>query len=396
VDAAVTQAVRRQLVSDVPVGTFLSGGIDSPLVAAKAKAATDCGIRCFTIGTNGDELDESGDAEAYAQQLGVEHIVEHVTPRMALEMLDDVVDSCGEPFADYSIFPTMLIARLARRQVKVILSGDGGDELFWGYPSRLVPPLKYGAEFRQPQWVRTLRWGAARFANNSSRSDLRHRSIGAYYRAAHSRIKEITLRNVLVDVPLWPSDFAGFTYNGCEPDDTAQWLRWNEFVAHLTMVLLKVDRASMYHSLEVRVPLLDKEVIKVAARIDWRSCLDVESQVGKFPLRHCLARHVSRQTHAKRGFEAPMREWLGGPLSNVFHERVMKRKEILGLPIRHHKLRRMFQQHVANEANHTRSLWTLLSLVLWEEKHYRTRQQSPVSFDAVRVLPEQVHRVDRL
>ena len=296
VDAAVTRAVRRQLVSDVPVGTFLSGGIDSPLVAAKARAASNDTVRCFTIGTNGDELDESDDAEAYAQQIGVEHIVEHTTPQMAFDMLDDVVTSCGEPFADYSVFPTMRVARLARRHVKVILSGDGGDELFWGYPSRFVSPLKYSADFRQPQWFRTLRWGWARIiADGNGRHDLRYKSIGQLYRDGHSRIDETTLKQVFPDVAPWPNGFGLFDYNGCEPNHVAQWLRWNEFVSHLTMVLLKVDRASMFHSLEVRVPLLDREVIDVASRVDWRSCLDLaRRRLGKLPLRHALARHVRR------------------------------------------------------------------------------------------------------
>jgi asparagine synthase (glutamine-hydrolysing) len=360
-------------VSDVPVGTFLSGGIDSPLVSAKAKAAHNGPVRSFTIGTNGDELDESRDAEAYAREIGVDHIVEHLAPESAIELLDDVAASCAEPFADYSIFPTMLIARLARRHVKVVLSGDGGDELFWGYPTRFVPPLMYGAEFRQPQWLRNLRWGAARILARGRRTDLRHRSIGAYYRASHSRIDEQALRDLFPEVPAWPASFSMFEYDGCDPDVTAQWLRWNEFVGHLTMVLLKVDRASMHHSLEVRVPLLDREVIEVASRVDWRSCLDPIDALGKIPLRKALARHVRHQTHAKRGFEAPMHVWLQGPLTDTFREEVINRKALLGLELNRRNLETMLRDHNSGARNHTRKLWTLLSLALWEKRHYRRR-----------------------
>jgi asparagine synthase (glutamine-hydrolysing) len=371
VDAAVTRAVRRQLVSDVPVGTFLSGGIDSPLVAAKARVASNDTVRCFTIGTNGDELDESADAEAYAQQIGVHHIVEHTTPQMAFDMLDDVVTSCGEPFADYSVFPTMRVARLARQHVKVIVSGDGGDELFWGYPSRFVSPLKYSGDFRQPQWLRTLRWGWGRImTDGNGRDDLRYKSIGQLYRDGHSRIDDTTLKQVFPDAAPWPSDFGLFDYNGCEPNQVAQWLRWNEFVGHLTMVLLKVDRASMFHSLEVRVPLLDREVIDVACRVDWRSCLDLDQNLGKLPLRHSLARHVGRLTETKRGFEAPMKSWLKGPLKDIFQQAVIERREILGLPVNRTKVRVMFEEHTAGTRDYTRSLWTLLSLALWEKRHY--------------------------
>jgi asparagine synthase (glutamine-hydrolysing) len=370
VDAAITRAVRRQLVSDVPVGTFLSGGIDSPLVAAKAKESTNGGIRCFTIGTNGDELDESRNAEAYAQQLGVKHSVEHVTPQLALEILDDVVSSCGEPFADYSVFPTMLVARMARRHVKVILSGDGGDELFWGYPSRFVPVLKHASEFSYPFWLRTGLWVLGRALGNGN-SYLRYRGIGECYRAKHTRIHENDLDAIFPEGPEWPADSDLFAYSGSKPDAIAQWLRWNEFVGHLTMVLLKVDRASMFHSLEVRVPLLDREVVDVAARVDWRSCLDLDQNLGKLPLRYSLAHHVPRQVQSKRGFEIPMNAWLRGPLKNIFEEVVLERKVMLGMLINKGKLRTMLQQHLSEKVDYGRSLWTLLSLALWEQKHYR-------------------------
>ncbi|MEX0802444.1 MAG: asparagine synthase (glutamine-hydrolyzing), partial [Candidatus Binatia bacterium] len=373
VDAAVTRAVRRHLVSDVPVGTFLSGGIDSPLVTAKAKAANNGAVRSFTVGTGGDNLDESADAGTYAQEIGVHHVVEHVRPELAVEMLDDVVSACGEPFADYSVFPTMVIARLARQHVKVILSGDGGDELFWGYPGRFASVLQSCHAYSYPFGLRKVRWGMQR-ALGYGNAQLPYRAIGEYYRTKHSRISEGDLHGILPDVPEWPAGFDLFAYTGSEPNKTAQWLRWNEFVGHLTMVLLKVDRASMHHSLEVRVPLLDREVIDTAARVNWRSCLDLKRKIGKLPLRKSLARHVQRQTQAKRGFEAPMSAWLKGPLKDIFQESVVNRQDILGMPIDRQPLQKMFQAHVTGRTNHTRALWTFLSLALWEQKHYHSRR----------------------
>jgi asparagine synthase (glutamine-hydrolysing) len=372
VDVAVTRAVRRHLVSDVPVGTFLSGGIDSPLVAAKAAAASNGGVRAFTIGTNGDELDESCEATAYAQEIGIKQVLQHTTNKLALEMLGDVVESCGEPFADYSVFPTMLIARMARRHVKVILSGDGGDELFWGYPGRFVSALKHAHNFTYPYWLRFCLWGMGRLLGDG-KPDLRYRNLGDYYRVKHTRIYESDLRSIFPEVPEWPANYNLFRYSGSETDRTAQWLRWNEFVGHLTMVLLKVDRASMHHSLEVRVPFLDREVIDIASRVDWRSCLDLKDKLGKIPLRQSLSRHARFQVRAKRGFEAPMNAWLRGPLKDTFDGAVITRKEVLGLPLNQKKIGAMFQQHVESRANRGRSLWTLLSLALWEKKHYRAR-----------------------
>ena len=372
VNQAIRRAVRRHLISDVPVGTFLSGGIDSPLVAANMKTASHARVPAFTVGTDGDESDESADAAAYAAELGLDHTVEQATPKSAFQMLDSVIDACSEPFADYSIFPTMLVAGIARRSVKVVLSGDGGDELFWGYPSRLLTPIKYAAEFRRPQWSRTVRWGFDRvLTQGNGRIDLRYKSIGDFYRSAHCRIDETTLADLFPDLDAWPQECVLFNYNGCDPDRAAQWLRWNEFVSHLTMVLLKVDRASMYQSLEVRIPLLDREVVELACRVDWRSCLDLSTGEGKLPLRKALSRHVRHQTHRKRGFEVPMKLWLKGPLKDIFHEAVIDRNELVGMQLNRGKVRKIFQEHTAGYSDNTRTLWTLLSLALWEKKHYR-------------------------
>jgi asparagine synthase (glutamine-hydrolysing) len=378
VDAAVTSAVRRQLVSDVPVGTFLSGGIDSPLVAAKMRAVSNGTVRAFTVGTSGDHLDESADAVAYAREIGVEHVVEHVTLDTPLQMLDDVVAACAEPFADYSIFPTMLVSRLARRQVKVMLSGDGGDELFWGYSDRFASVLGKLVELKHPQHLENPRWHLQRLlAAASGRPDLRWPgSIGDIYRLKHTHRSEGWLKRILPDLPEWPTDFSLFSYTSLEPDQTAQWLRWNEFVGYLTMVLLKVDRASMYHSLEVRVPLLDKEVVDVASRVDWRSCLDVKRKLGKLPLRYSLARHVRHQTWAKRGFTVPMDAWLRGPLRPVFEEAILGRGEILGLPLDKIAAHEMLDMHLSEQVNYGWVLWTLLSLSLWQQRHFYARRLS--------------------
>lgn len=373
VDEAVTRAVRRHLVSDVPLGVFLSGGIDSPLVTAKMRAVSNGPVRAFTIGTQGDHLDEAPDAIAYARAIGVEHTIEHVAPETVPSLLEHVVASCGEPFADYSVFPTMLVSRLARQHVKVVLSGDGGDELFWGYAGRFAAVLEKSSDFHpQPYWVRKARWGIKRvFHSGNGHAHLRHRSIGDWYQAVHTRIPDDYLRGMFPELPRRGSECELFMYGGWEADETAQWLRWNEFVSHLTMVLLKVDRASMYHSLEVRVPLLDREVIDVAVRVDWVSCLDTKHRIGKLPLRAALARHVAYQTQTKRGFEVPMDMWLRGPLQAIFTEALMGRREILGIPLNQEKVHTMFQRHLAGRSDYARGLWTLLSLALWENRFRR-------------------------
>ena len=381
VDAAVSAAVRRQMVSDVPLGAFLSGGIDSPLVAAKAARAAAAGgappPTAFTIGNGAGPLDESADAAEYARRLALRHVLEQATAEGALAWLDRVVEACGEPMADYSIFPTMLVAGLARREVTVMLSGDGGDELFWGYPFRMAPVLALSESFRQPRWWRNGRHAVRTLAGDNSLHNLRWPTIGDWYLARHTWFPDRARAEVLPELPELPESWAPYHYAGWRPDETAQWLRWNELYSHLDRVLLKVDRASMYHSLEVRVPLLDREVLGVAARVDWRSCLDVASDTGKLPLRRALERETGMQTGGKRGFSVPMDEWLRGPLRPVFEDVVLTRGDLLGMPFDRPAMARLLAEHVAGRADRTLPLWTVLSLALWSER-YLSRQATGV------------------
>jgi asparagine synthase (glutamine-hydrolysing) len=372
VDAAITAAVRRQLISDVPLGAFLSGGIDSPLVAARAAEATSHPLRAFTIGSDDPTLDESADARVFAARLDLDHVVEQYTPDKALDWLDRVVEACGEPLADYSIFPTMLVSSLARRQVTVALSGDGGDELFWGYAARFGAVMGQTESFRQPYWMRAGQRMARRVGGSSNgASGLRWPTIGDWYRGVHSRLSDAALRDVFGALPSWPAEYALFHYHGWRADETAQWLRWNEVTGHLTRVLLKVDRASMYHSLEVRVPLLDREVLDVAARIDWRDCLNPAENRGKLPLRRALARHLDFQREAKRGFSVPMAQWLRGSLLPLLRDTVLAQPDLLGLPVNRPALEKIVNDHAAGRVDQSRWLWSVLSLALWNERHLR-------------------------
>jgi len=371
VAAAVANAVQRQMVSDVPLGAFLSGGIDSPLVTAEMQAHSAQPIQAFTIGSHGSEFDETADAARYAQALGVQHIIQHASAQDALGLLDDVIAACGEPFADYSIFPTLLAARLARRQVTVMLSGDGGDELFWGYARRCGSVLRSAGDFQQPYWQRSARRAATRLTGRGrGHANLRWPSLGDWYRAKHTRMPETWLRQLFPTLPAWPQAFDLYDYRGAQADATAQWLRWNEFTGHLTMVLLKVDRASMYNSLEVRVPLLDREVIDVAARVDWRACLDLQRMQGKLPLRRALAAHVPAQTQEKRGFAVPMDAWLREALRPLCADMLLGRRELLGRPLRPEALGRLWRRHQSGAEDFGWGLWLLLSLALWEARYH--------------------------
>ncbi len=371
VDSAIREAVDRQMVSDVPVGAFLSGGIDSPLVVAKILESGHSNLRTYTIATDDATSDESDDARRYARKLGVEQVVETITPDQALALLPDVIESSSEPFGDYSIFPTMLVSKFSAEEFTVMLSGDGGDELFWGYPDRSAELIRFAPVFRRPYPLRRLHALARQVLGRGRGSSLTQRTIGDWYRVRHTRLKHGWLQRVFPDIDTDPEEFDGYDYSGWQQDEVAQWLRLNEFRYHLTMVLLKVDRASMHFSQEVRVPLLDKEVVATAAKVDWQSCISLDTRTGKLPLRAALARHVNNQTTTKRGFEAPMSSWLRGPLREQFEDLVLNRGDFFGQPVDRPALRDLYDRHLAGERDFSPGLWPLLSLALWQEHHLR-------------------------
>jgi asparagine synthase (glutamine-hydrolysing) len=371
VDAVIREAVDRQMVSDVPVGAFLSGGIDSPLVVAKILESGRSNLRTYTIATDDAASDESDDARRYADELGVAQVVKSITSDQALALLPDVIEASSEPFGDYSIFPTMLVSKFSSEEFTVMLSGDGGDELFWGYPNRTADLVRFAPVFRRPFPVRRMHSQLREWLGRGKAANLNQRSIGDWYRVRHTRLKHGWLQKVFPEIDSRYVAFDGYDYSGSDRDDAAQWLRLNEFQYHLTMVLLKVDRASMHFSQEVRVPLLDKDVVETAARVDWQSCLSLEQRIGKQPLRESLARHVRHQTRTKRGFEAPMSDWLRGPLREQFEDLVLSRDEFLGQPINRPALRDLYDRHLSGDENHAPGLWPLLSLALWQNHHWR-------------------------
>lgn len=374
VEEALEAAVRRHLVADVPVGVFLSGGIDSPLVAAEMGRISGAEHRAFTIALPGASLDESEDAARYAEEIGLSQRIEELRPEDGLEHFDEVLAACSEPTADYSIFPTYLVSKVAASEVKVVLSGDGGDEPFWGYPSRMGSVIRQGAYFRHGKPLRALALGARKIAGlGRATRDVLREDIGDLVLQKQSILSEDFVGQAFPsyrDTPV-PPQF--FDFQDTDADAIAQYVRWVEFCLHLPRVLKKVDRASMQNSLEVRVPLLDKEFLEVASRVDWESCYDPEENLGKIPLRKALRKQVKHHTVAKRGFSIPVADWLLGPLRDRFHDSVLARDSICDVPLGRDFLARAFQDLEGGNPRHAWSLWSVFSLQLWSETHLGAR-----------------------
>lgn len=370
VAAAVAGAVERQLVSDVPVGVFLSGGIDSPLVAAAAGSVTGRPTPAFSIGTDDPAMDESVPAAAYAEAFGLDHHLRRITGPEALGLVDDVAQANTEPFGDYSSFPTLMVSALAAGEVKTVLSGDGGDELFWGYP-RFAKVRRSRRWFRLPRAARAAAYGATKPFPTHRRParGILFSTLGDWYLDAHSGLRDADLDRLTPALRSLPAGFDRFRLDGVPDDDgLLQWMRANELACHLPMILQKVDRASMFHSLEVRVPLLDRELVELAMRIDPSAAL--VGADGKLVLRRALARRVPPETipRSKRGFTVPLGRWLRDDLEPLVRDLLGPDAFPAGA-FAAGELDRFYEEHRCGRRDHTRGLWNLVALQLWARTH---------------------------
>lgn len=370
-DSAVANAVKRQLVADVPVGVLLSGGVDSPLVASYARDHHAGPLKSFTIGNPGWRQDESADAGRYAEALGLDHHLHSVSGQEALATLPEVIAAQHEPFGDYSMIPTLLVSRIARREVTVALSGDGGDELFFGY-ERPLALLSDGRAFRWPRVVRQALYGAGKYGLMRKWSSVIVSSDpGDYYFNVNCRVSEDEVSELAPELPPLPRGFEVYAFERYRGDrDLADYSRYVEYYGQLQRGLKKVDLASMHQSLEVRVPLLDREVIDVSLQIDPFDAMRGGGR--KQVLVDLLARRVPRALipTTKRGFAVPLGEWLRTSWRDSVEETLFGNQSSI---FDRNRLRRYWYDQVDARADHKWGLWTILALEWWRARVKATR-----------------------
>ena len=371
----VSAAVRSQLVSDVPLGVFLSGGADSSVVAAcMARAGGE--VHSFSIGFEDPSFDESAHARTAARHLGCLHREHRFGEAELLAEVPRVLDHLDEPFADPSVLPTALLSRFTRGHVTVALGGDGGDELFAGYPTywvhrdygryRLLPrPLRRGvlaladallpvshADLTFPYKLRKFRDGAEREMPE------RHLCwLGAWSpEAARALAPGAAAGEVAPLGWIPPPPFQ-------DAVTQAQWLDLHTYL--LEDILAKVDRASMLCSLEARVPLLAPAVVRLAFSMPaaWK----LEGRSGKRIFKEAFAGDLPAGflDRPKKGFGIPLARWLCGPL-RPFAEECLSEKAARELPfLRFEEPRRLWCEHLARRADHRKPLWAFLTAVAW-------------------------------
>ncbi|HEU0098279.1 MAG TPA: asparagine synthase (glutamine-hydrolyzing) [Allosphingosinicella sp.] len=389
----LSKTVSQQMISDVPLGAFLSGGVDSSTVVALMQAQSSRPVKSFSIGFSDPAYNEAEHAGAVARHLGTDHTELYVQPEDALAVIPSLPSIYDEPFADASQIPTLLVSRLARKQVTVALSGDGGDELFagynryrlaarnWGRIAKLPRPLRSAVArgliaFSPEQWNKV----AGAFAPILPRS-LRVSLPGEKVHKAALGLASGSADELYQGLVSSWRDPGEIVIGGAEPAtlgsetlDRLDGLGICERMMALDMltylpddILAKVDRAAMSVSLETRVPLLDHRVVEFA----WRLPLDLKLRGGetKWVLRQLLYRHVPRTLieRPKMGFGIPIDAWLRGPLKGWAEELISERRLAGEGYFRPGPIRAAWDAHQSGRANRQYQIWAILMFQSWLE-----------------------------
>jgi asparagine synthase (glutamine-hydrolysing) len=390
-DELLTQSVIERMVADVDLGALLSGGIDSSTIVGMMQKHSDRPVKTFSIGFEEKKYNEAEYASAIAQYLGTDHHELYVTPRECLDVVDKLPEIYDEPFGDISQVPTFLVAQMASQQVKVVLSGDGGDETFSGYKH-------YPEGLAQWHWLSKLPYGLRNFAADSltcigdgswrffkpsgtaagaklpgwrkfggklQRKTRSWRSAAPQEVLANHFARTHRPESLVIDASPDISNMADPGVWAHDVDTLSAMLHF-DFVGYMVGdILVKVDRATMAVGLEARCPILDTRITEFAWTLPHDFLMDQKG--GKRILREVLQRYVPREftERPKRGFGVPIDDWLKGPLRDWVEELIsVPRLREYGY-LEPAAVRRLWEQHLCGWRNHSNILWSIVMFQAW-------------------------------
>jgi asparagine synthase (glutamine-hydrolysing) len=396
-ESRLQEAVRLQSLADVPLGTFLSGGVDSSTIVALMQQQSSRPVKTFTIGFDEVGFDESVNARAVAEHLGTDHHEMRVTSKMAQDVISELPYIYDEPFADSSQIPTHLVCRAAKQHVTVALSGDAGDELFGGYNRYFWGPRIWNRLGMFPAPVRKLLgsalaslpvsgWnalGAPLFGRGHGVVRLGDKVHKLAERLSHVNDMEGLYRSLVSE---WaePASLL-LSENGesvVEPHSLLDYpLPMMDMEQPLPMmyldsmtylpddILCKVDRAAMACSLETRVPFLDHRVVELAWQLPLN--MKVRGNTGKWALRQVLYKYVPKELieRPKAGFAIPIGQWLCGPLRDWADDLISEKRLYKDGYFRPGPIRQAWVEHLSGKRDNTTKLWSVLMFQVWLEKN---------------------------
>jgi asparagine synthase (glutamine-hydrolysing) len=384
-DKELQRSISMQKISDVPIGAFLSGGIDSSLVTALLAKQTQEKLKTFNIGFEEASFDESLYAQKVAEYVGTDHYSEKLSVQRMVEILPQVLKQLDEPFADPSLLPTYLLSQLCKKHVTVALSGDGSDELFAGYPTYyaaknygylptllhyLLNPLaqllpvsekNISFDFKVKRFVAGLKYTGA----------LRHTTwLGAFSPAVKRKLFSEKLNQLFINKePI--SEILNQHLIGCDTEDNWERSLWIDMRFYLQdNMLVKVDRASMMHGLEVRVPFLDPELVAIVCRIP--SKYKYYGKISKYILKKLAYRYLPKEIieRPKKGFGIPLSRWIRHDLKTTFQETLSKENiDKRGL-FNPDFVSYLLMSHLKRKKDFRKELWTLFILEKWFENNH--------------------------
>lgn len=366
----LSTSIKDQMLADVPLGAFLSGGVDSSTVVALMQKQASQPVKTFAIGFNEPGYNEAQYAKEVAQHLGTDHTELYVGSDDALALVPQLANIYCEPFADSSQLPTFLVSKMAKEHVTVSLSGDGGDELFGGYNPYQFAPNIWSKIKLLPFPLRKL---ACSVLSGLPLPDKIQKLLSvfpakeqqSFYRLMMSHwitpteiVKGSSMSSVFLNSPQdWP-----------QTDSFEHWMMAMDAGQYMSDdILVKVDRAAMANSLETRVPLLDHRVFEFAWQLPQH--MKIRNGVGKWALREVLYRHVPKSMieRPKKGFSIPLAQWLRGPLRDWAENLLSEKRLINEGYFNPNPIRRAWEQHITCKADNALKLWSILMFQAWLE-----------------------------
>ena len=375
INNALHSSVKSQLTSDVPVGAFLSGGIDSPLICYYANKILDGNLMAFTIGSDSVVHDETKISKKYAKLIGLHQFVEELNSKKVADVFNEISTSITEPFADFSIIPTFIVSKIAKQHITVALSGDGGDELFFGY-ERFWSIAKNLNIQNLSYFTKYILYGFDKifFNNDNFNSNALFVNQGMAHFNLHSRflkkdLKDIAphLQNIVI-----PDEYSVYNYpNQKNKLSLLNNMRLAEFYGMMQKTLRKVDIASMANGLEVRLPFLKKSFIE--ASLTLNPFLSYGPNKGKLLRQKVILKSLLKSNipkspigSVKRGFSIPLTQWLKDDLKDHFNDILLENNSIEFFSMNKNSIENLVKNHLASKADNKWPIFTLYSLFSWK------------------------------